>query len=300
MRINQMTIPQFERMFPNEGSCAAYLIAHRWPDGVHCPRCGSVEVTALTTMDFHWQCYACAPATSYRFSHIAGTIFENTNKPLREWFRVSHMMLTSKKGVSALQIQRVMGFGSYETAWSMCHRIRAGLADEEFQKLMGIVEVDETYVGGDNSNRHISKRMAAKKAGRRGNTHGEKQIVLGAVERQGNVVARVIDKVNTATIRTFLAEAVSTKVSMLCADQLPAYGPLHGDYFMRRVDQSPMDSRRHHCVQRSSFLPVGGRFSPGCLGAQKHRTFASPFCLCEGPPHDRLERQCGGASYAFD
>ncbi len=106
----------------------------------------------------HWHCYACAPPASYRFSHITGTVFENTNKPLRDWFRVIHMMMTSKKGVSALQIQRVMGFGSYETAWSMCHRVRAGLMDEEFKKLVGIVECDETYVGGKAKNRQIDKR----------------------------------------------------------------------------------------------------------------------------------------------
>jgi len=69
--------------------------------------------------------FQCAPQTSYRFSHIAGTIFENTNKSLREWFKVTHLTLTSKKGISALQIQRMMGFGSYGTAHSMCHKIRA-------------------------------------------------------------------------------------------------------------------------------------------------------------------------------
>jgi len=231
MRINQMTTPQFERMFPNEDACAAYLVAHRWPDGVHCPRCGSVKVYALTTMAFKWECMDCGVSTSYRFSHIAGTIFENTNKPLREWFRVIRMMMTSKKGVSALQVQRVMGFGSYETAWSMCHRIRAGLVDEEFQKLMGIVEMDETYVGGSSSNRHVGKR--GKRPGNR-----DKDIVIGAVERKGNVVARVVQKVTTATIRTFVAEAVSNRVSMLCTDQLPAYGPLHSDFFLRTVDHS--------------------------------------------------------------
>ena len=83
----------------------------------------------------------------YRFSHIAGTIFENTNKPLRDWYRVVHMMLTSKKGISALQIKRVMGFGSYETAWLMCHKIRVALT-EDIEQLGGIVEVDETFVGG--------------------------------------------------------------------------------------------------------------------------------------------------------
>src|SRR5208282_2695076 len=126
-----------------------------------CPRCGSVEkISAVTTMPFKWQCYFCSPASGYRFSVIAGTIFENTNKPLREWFRVVHTMMTSKKGVSALQIQRVMGFGSYRTAWYMCHRVRAGLADEKFRQLMGIVEVDETFIGGNWSNKHRRIRAA--------------------------------------------------------------------------------------------------------------------------------------------
>lgn len=134
-RIHQMTIPQFEKAFPSEDACAAYLVAHRWPDGVHCPRCGSVNVYRLATMTWKWECPDCRQGGAYRFSHIAGTIFENTNKPLRDWFRVIHMMLTSKKGVSALQVMRVMGFGSYKTAHYMCHRVRAGLADEQFKQL---------------------------------------------------------------------------------------------------------------------------------------------------------------------
>ncbi|HXQ17159.1 MAG TPA: IS1595 family transposase, partial [Caulobacteraceae bacterium] len=159
-RIHQMTIPQFEKAFVTEEDCIEYLMSHRWPSGVIvCPRCGETEkVFSVKTMAYKWQCYSCSPDSGYRFSVIAGTIFENTNKPLREWFRVIHMMMTSKKGVSALQIHRVMGFGSYRTAWYMCHRVRAGLADEKFRQLMGIVEVDETYIGGDPRNMHRAKR----------------------------------------------------------------------------------------------------------------------------------------------
>src|SRR4029077_7142927 len=98
------------------------------------PRCGAETVKEHGTMGYHWLCNECSPSgTNYRFSHITGTIFENTNKPLRDWFRVIHRMLVSKKGVSALQIYREMGFGSYKTAWYMCMRIRAGLANEDFR-----------------------------------------------------------------------------------------------------------------------------------------------------------------------
>jgi transposase-like protein len=153
--VHQMTVAQFEATFPDEDACKAYLVARRWPNGVACPRCGNVEVFPVGTMAFKWQCYACTKE-GYRFSCIAGTIFENTNKPLREWFRVVHLMLTSKKGISALQIQRMMGFGSYGTAHSMCHKIRAALIEPE-TKLGGIVEVDETFVGGKAKNRRWDK-----------------------------------------------------------------------------------------------------------------------------------------------
>jgi hypothetical protein len=99
--IQQLTAAQFERMFPDDDACCAYLVGRRWPEGVRCPRCGA-KVSELKNNPWHSQCYNCAPQTSYRFSHIAGTIFENTNKPLRDWFRLAHLMLTSKKGMSAL------------------------------------------------------------------------------------------------------------------------------------------------------------------------------------------------------
>src|SRR5439155_5776241 len=89
---------------------------------------------------FHWNCYQCSlEGVGYRFSVLVGTIFENTNKPLREWFRVMHMMLTTKKGISALQIYRVMAFGSYNTAHLMCSKIRVALGNVEFKQLIGYV-----------------------------------------------------------------------------------------------------------------------------------------------------------------
>jgi len=155
--IHQMTVRDFERMFPDEEACRVYLAEHRWPEFVTCPRCGNPEVKPHARA-FHWVCYACAPRNNYRFSVLVGTIFENSNVDLRQWFRVIHLMLTSKKEISALQVHRYMDFGSYATAWYMRHRIRAGLANEDFRKLMGILVVDETFVGGKAKNRHWEKR----------------------------------------------------------------------------------------------------------------------------------------------
>jgi transposase-like protein len=171
-------------------------------------------------MPFKWQCYACAPGSGYRFSVIAGTIFENTNKPLRDWFRVVHLMLSSKKGMSALQIQRLMGFGSYGTAHSMCHKIRAALIEPE-AKLGGIVEVDETWVGGKAYNKH-GKRSH----GGRGGAGSGKVPVIGAVTRKGNVVARVLDRVNRKNAEWFVREMISDKVSLIATDENGAYNRL--------------------------------------------------------------------------
>ncbi len=236
-RIHQMTIGQWEKAFPDEDACCAYLVAHRWPQGVRCPRCGAENPYELPSRPWHWQCTACAPGGSagYRFSHLVGTVFENTNYPLRTWFRVIHMMLTSKKGISALQVHRVIGTGSYRTAWHMCHRIRAGLANEEFRKLIGVVEVDETFIGGKAKNRHWDKRGGG---GGTGGVGSGKAVIVGAVRRKGSVVARVIENVQASTLTAFVRESVSTKVSLLCADQYPGYNPLRADYPLATIDHA--------------------------------------------------------------
>jgi hypothetical protein len=181
----QLTLAEFDQLFPNEEACWTYLMMQRWPDGPHCARCNNPRVYESTARPWHWQCKKCGKdnRSPYRFSLKTGTIFEETKKPLLTWFKVLHLMLTSKKGISAAQIHRLIGSGSYETAWYMCMRLRGAMHDPNFRQLMGIVEVDETYIGGKEKNKHRNKRIAV--SGTTGKT-----AVIGAISRKGSVSVR--------------------------------------------------------------------------------------------------------------
>jgi transposase-like protein len=232
-----MTLAELDAKFPTEDVCKSYLQASRWPQGVTCPRCKHEKVYELSR-EYHWQCENCA-ADGYRFSVLVGTIFENSPIPLQQWFKVIYLMLSSKKGISALQIYRMMGFGSYRTAWSMCHRIRVALGEEHFRKLIGFVEIDETFVGGKAKNRHKDKRGGPGGTGSAGGRGIRgKAIIAGAVQRKGKVVARVIQSIDGPTLARFVREVVSDKVSLLCADEFAGYNSIRNEYPFGMVDHA--------------------------------------------------------------
>jgi hypothetical protein len=223
-----MKLSQLMLFFPNEDACKEFLVKHRWPDGVECPRCGNKKPYKLSK-PWHWQCHQCAKK-GYRFSVITGTVFENTKYPLKTWFTVAFMMLHSKKGMSALQIKRMVFHdkASYETVWYMCTRIRAAMNNEEFSQLIG-VEVDETYVGGLNRNRHFAKKQ-------KGRGPSGKTTVIGAISRKGNVVCKVIEDTSTETMSRFVRKAVSEKVDLVATDEAAGYQKLHQAFPDEHVD----------------------------------------------------------------
>lgn len=224
------TLDAFDKRFPTEDSCRDYLRDSRWPNGIiKCPKCSKTDkIFALKTRPYHWLCKNCK---NYRFSVITRTIFENTKKPLKLWFRIAYFMLVSKKGMSALQIHRTV-FGEestsdYHTTWFMCQRLRAAMRNQEWFQLMGEVEVDETYIGGKQENRH--KHLRARYSGR-GAANTGKIGVIGAIARKGNVVCQVIEDTSAETLSLFVERTVADRVSLVATDEGAGYTDLKHFY----------------------------------------------------------------------
>ena len=137
------TLLELERRFSTEEACAEYLSALRWPDGWVCPRCSGTD--ALSIRRNRRRCDNCR----YEMSVTAGTIFQDSHLPLTIWFRAMWQITSQKNGISALGLQRVLGLGSYKTAWAMLHKLRRAMVRPGRDRLDGVVEVDETYWGGE-------------------------------------------------------------------------------------------------------------------------------------------------------
>lgn len=182
----------------------------RWPNGVSCPFCNKSEIVKIVGKSARKGLIRCR-ACRKQFTVTVGTIFEDTRIALRKWLMAIHLICSSKKGISALQLQRNLGIGSYETAWHMAHRIRFAMKQGAFDKMLrGAVEVDETYVGGK------------KRGGKRGRGSENKTPVLVLVERSGNARTKVIEHVDRKTLHGEINTHVNPD-STIITDDWPAY-----------------------------------------------------------------------------
>ena len=207
--------------YDNDQKCRDALERIRWPSGVACIRCGDTDVDEVENRD-QWRCLSC----DYRFSVTAGTIMHRSHLPLRKWFLAIYLMCESKKGMSANQLKRTLGL-SYKTAWFLCHRIREAMGNDPFSgpTLVGVVEVDETMVGGK----------------RRGeNWPDNKHWIAGAIERGGRVRIERIPDVRKNTLHDFIARTVQDEADAIYTDDLKSYIGI-GD-----------DDTRHETVNHSA------------------------------------------------
>ncbi len=190
--------------FYGEDKCRARLEELRWPEGIECPRCKAKRVGRRESRH-QYQCKSCR----YQFSVTAGTIFHDSHLPLWKWFLAVYLIVESKKGISANQLKRMIGV-TYKTAWYLAHRIRAALNEVDAQLLKGIVESDETFVGG-------------KAEGKGRGYTGNKTVVVGALQRGGNIVLQVVRGRDRETLHGFLRENLAGDVQAIYTDEWEAY-----------------------------------------------------------------------------
>jgi len=222
----------FLSWFPDDAACARHLARLRWPDGIACRACG-VRRGWPTGAGRWWVCAGCTLKTSV----TAGTIFDKTRTPLTTWFAAAWFVTTQKYGLSALGLQRALGLGSYQTAWMMLHRFRVAMLRQGRERLCGTVEVDETYVGGE-------------EAGVRGRETETKSIVAIAVEMYepkgfGRVRLQRVQDVSAASLIPFV-EATVGPGAAVHTDGWPSYGTLgeHG-YVHTKTILSGSESPAH-------------------------------------------------------
>jgi transposase-like protein len=199
-----VTLIDIHTMFPTDEKCRELLRRLRWPLGVECPRCKEKAVELETEKELFY-CKGC----DYQFSVAAGTIFNDSHLPLMKWFMATLLLCEAKKGMSACQIQRTIGV-SYKTAWYLCHRIRAAMAEVDKDMLDGTVEMDETYVGG-------------RKRGGRGPHASEKEIVIGIRQRGGKLRFFHVKNTKSKTLAKYLKDSVSVDVDKIITDDWVGY-----------------------------------------------------------------------------
>ena len=186
----------FQRRFGDDAACADYLAALRWPEGFLCPACGHDQAWALRTKPWTYECRGCRRQTSVK----AGTILHGSKLPLTVWFWAAYLMATHSNGISALQLQRQLGLGSYKTAWLLCSKLRQAMVAPERNPLAGLIEIDETTI------HHRTKDDPP--AGGQGRSHDGKLLIAGAVEIKGQGPLARPGRIRLATIKDFSADSL--------------------------------------------------------------------------------------------
>ncbi len=212
--------------FANKDTCFNFMVSMRWSDGIAvCPHCENNQTSFLSTRNI-WKCKGCKK----QFSVKIGTIFEDSPIGLDKWLTAMWLIANAKNGISSYEIHRAIGI-TQKSAWFMLHRIRLAMQNGSLGKLSGNVEVDETYIGGLEKNKHESKKL------KQGRGSVGKTAVMGLLERKGRVRAKVIEKTDKATLHNEVKENVE-QGSNLFTDEWRSYQGLNNDYVHEVINHS--------------------------------------------------------------
>lgn len=211
------TITALLKRFPSDKSCTKYLQKIRWNGKPFCPRCNSYKVYRFKD----GKTFKC-PSCKRLFNVKIGTIFEGSNVSFRDWFVAIYFIVNQKKGISSLQLHRNIGV-TQKTAWFMLHRLREMVNKKPDYPLDGVVEVDETYIGGKESNKHLSKRMKGAWSGAR------KTPLVGLIERGSEVRVKVVDSTKAKDLIPVLLNNIKPD-AFLMTDQNNTYKRTSGYY----------------------------------------------------------------------